>query len=132
MSAKDDDDDDVEEVRRQLADKLLTSLSLSPVRILVRLEYGKGFDCLTSDKVLFSGSVIAEEVLLSEAISLNGILDDALGAFDFASFSKGDFLTAILDARRVVDRSLIVVSTSSSFMDKAIKDCCISVPKFCC
>lgn len=126
-----DDDDDVDEVRRLFADKLFPSLCLSLVRILLRLENGKGFDCLTSDIVLFSSSAVAEKVLLSVEISVNGILDVTLRAFDFASFSKGDFLTAILDARKVVDRSLLALSAGSSFKDRAIKGCSIAIYSFC-
>ena len=125
-------DDDVDEVRRLFADKLFPSLCLSLVRILLRLEYGKGFDCLTSDNMLFSSSAVAEKVLLSVGISVNGILDVTLRAFDFASLSKGDFRTAILDARKVVvDRSLLVLLAGSSFKERAIKGCSIAKYSFC-
>ena len=128
MSIEEEDDDDIDEMRRLFADELLASFCLSLV--LVRLEYGKGFDSLTSDNVLFSGSKIAEENFLSKGISLNGTLDVTLRAFDFASLSKVDFLTAILDARKVDDRTLIVFSTGSSLFGKAMKDSCISDDTF--
>lgn len=120
-------------MRLLFADKLLVSICLSLVMILLRLEYGNGFDCLISDNVLFSGKLIAVVVLLSAGISVNGILDVPLSVFDFVSltFSIGGFLTAILDGRLLDDCSLIVFSTGSSRRDKAIKDCCISVNKLC-
>ena len=133
MSAKAaaDDDDDIDELRRLFADKLFPSPCLSLVSILLRFEYGKGFDCLTSDNMLFSSSAAAEKVLLSVGISVNGILDVTLRAFDFASLSKGDFLTAILDARKIVDRSLLVLLAGSSFKERAIKGCSIAIYSFC-
>ena len=128
-----DCDDDRDEVRLLFADKLLASLCLSLVMILLRLEYGNGFDCLISDNVLLSGTQIAVVVLLSSGISVNGILDVPLSVFDFASltFSIGGFLTAILDGRILDDCSLIVFSTGSSRRDEAIRDCCISVNTLC-
>ena len=120
-------------MRLLFADKLLASLCLSLVMILLRLEYGNGFDCLISDNVLFSVTQTAAAVLLSAEISVSGVLDVPLSVFDFASltFSIGGFLTAILDGRILDDFSLIVFSTGSSHRDKAIKDCCISVNTLC-
>lgn len=131
--AEEDDDDDRDEVRRLFADRLLASLCLSLVMILLRLEYGIGFDCLISDNVLFSDAQMAVVLLLSAGISVNGILDVPLSVFDFTSltFSIGGFLTAILDGRKLDDFSLIASSTGSSHRDIATKDCCISVNTLC-
>ena len=125
------DDDDIDELRRLFADKLFPSLCLSLVSILLRLEYGKGFDSLISDNMLFSSGAVAEKVLFSVGISVNGILDVTLRTFDFASLSKGDFLTAILETRKAVDRSLLELLAGSSFEDRAIKGCSIAIYSFC-